>query len=80
MRNELLIILNEFIKAEIVLKDKKTSYQKKQLIDPGKWKQKFKSLFERERAIDFDMPPGSNLFAKRGIISNMEPKPIKPLG
>lgn len=80
MRNELLIILNEFIKAEIVLKDKNISYQKKQLIDPEKWRKKFKSLFEREKVLDFDATQGSQIFAKKGIITNLEPKAIKHLG
>lgn len=62
MRNELLIILNDFIKAEIMLKDKTVSYQKKQLIDPDKWRKKFRYLFEREKIFNFDLIEGSAIF------------------
>lgn len=49
-------------------------------MDPEKWKKKFKSLFDREKVIDFDQVQGSNLFAKKGAITNFEPKALKPLG
>lgn len=45
-----------------------------------KWKTKFKAFFDKEKVLDFDATPGSHIFSKKGIITNLEPKPIKPLG
>jgi len=80
MRNELALILKEFTKAETILSDKTIPYQKKQLIDPDKWRKKFRFLFDREKVINFDEMEGSQIFLRKGIITNLEPKAIKPLG
>ena len=80
MKNELAIILKEFIKVETILSDKSIPFQKKQLIDPDKWKKKFRFLFDREKCINFDATEGSHIFSKKGIVSTLEPKALKPLG
>ena len=80
MRNELMIIIKEFIKVETIMNDKNIPYQKKQLIDPDKWRKKFRFLFDREKCLNFDLIDGSSIFAKKGIITTMEPKVTKPLG
>ena len=80
MRNELQLITKEFIKVETILNDKTIPFQKKQLIDPDKWRKKFRFLFDREKCLNFDLVEGSHIFAKKGIVTNLEPKVIKPLG
>jgi hypothetical protein len=80
MRNELQLITKEFIKAETILNDKNIPFQKKQLIDPDKWRKKFRFLFDREKCLNFDITEGSHIFAKKGIVTNLEPKVVKTLG
>ena len=75
-----MIIIKEFIKVETIMNDKNIPYQKKQLIDPDKWRKKFRFLFDREKCLNFDLIDGSSIFAKKGIITTMEPKVTKPLG
>lgn len=80
MRNELALILKELQKSEQILNDKSIPFQKKQLVDPDKWRKKFRFLFDREKCINFDAQEGSHIFAKKGIITTLEPKSVKPLG
>jgi hypothetical protein len=37
-------------------------------------------LFDREKVLNFDSEHGSYIFAKKGIVTNMEPTVTKPLG
>ena len=80
MRNELQLITKEFMKVETIMNDKNIPFQKKQLIDPDKWRKKFRFLFDREKCLNFDLTDGSHIFAKKGIVTNLEPKSTKALG
>ena len=53
---------------------------KKNLLDIDKWRMKFKYLFDREKILQFDLNPETNLFSKKGVVTNLEPKALKPLG
>jgi len=51
-----------------------------QNVDPDKWRKKFKFLFDREKVLNFDAQESSYLFAKKGIITKLEPAATKQLG
>lgn len=48
--------------------------------DASRWRNKFKFLFDREKLLQFDQLESSQIFSRKGLISNLEPKPLKPLG
>jgi hypothetical protein len=48
-----------------------------QNVDPDKWRKKFKFLFDREKVLNFDAQESSYLFAKKGIITKLEPVATK---
>jgi hypothetical protein len=47
------------------------------MIDTEKWRKKFKFLLDRERVFNFDSVDGSQTFAKKGIMTSLEPKVLK---
>lgn len=65
-QNELSIIFKEFLRTE----GQKNS-------DPSKWRKKFKFLMDREKLFNFDAIEGSQIFAKKGIMTTLEPKVAK---
>lgn len=65
-QNELSLIFKEFLRSE----NQKNG-------DPSKWRKKFKFLLDREKILNFDAIEGSQIFAKKGIMTTLEPKPLK---
>jgi len=68
------------VRQDNILNDKNIPQQKKNLVDQDKWKKKFKLFFDREKLINFDLVGSSQLFLKKGIVTNMEPVALKKTG
>ena len=47
------------------------------MVDTEKWKKKFKFLLDREKILNFDSVEGSQIFARKGIMTTLEPKVLK---
>lgn len=75
--NELQIIFREFLRTEQALNDKTLSAQRKLMVDTDKWKKKFKFLLDREKILNFDSVEGSQIFARKGIMTTLEPKVLR---
>ena len=53
--NEIHVIYKEFARLDNIMNDKRIPQQKKNLVDPDKWRKKFKLFFDREKLINFDL-------------------------
>ena len=53
--NEIAVIYKEFVRYDNIMNDKRIPQQKKNLVDPDKWRKKFKLFFDREKLINFDL-------------------------
>ena len=74
------VIFKEYSRVSNILNSATISHQKKQLVDTSRWKRKFKTLFDQQKCICFDLIEAANTFTKSGLVTQLELKPKSEAG